>query len=85
MNDRNGHERGPAGAIGAILGLITVGLLVTVALAKRRSREGRDIRGFGNGGGAISGAIPPPDAMSNFDMPEDMRAVIPEPPSYAPA
>jgi hypothetical protein len=85
MNGRNRHERGATGAIGGVLGMVMVALLVAAALAKQRSREGRETRGFGNKGGSRDGATPPQDAMSDFKMPEDVRAVVPEPPSYAPA
>ena len=85
MNDRNRHDRSAKGAIGAILGIITVGLLVAAALAKRRITAGRETRGYGNMDGAPDEAAPTRGAMSDFKMPEDMRAVIPEPPSYAPA
>ena len=85
MSKRNRHERGAKGAIGANLGIMTVGLVVAAALAKQRSRDGREPRGYGKGGGFLDGATPAEGAMSDLKMPEDMRAVIPEPPSYAPA
>ncbi len=83
MNNR--HERDARGAIGAILGIMMVGLLVAAALAKQRSRKDRESRDHGNRGGFVDRAAPARGAMSDFKMPEDMRAVIPEPPSYAPA
>ena len=85
MNNGDRHERGPRGAIGAILGIVTLGLVVAAALAKLRSRDGRETQGYGDQGGSLDEAPPPQGAMSDFKMPEDMRAVIPEPPSYAPA
>ena len=82
MKDRKRHGRSPKGAIAAILAMVTVGLVAAAALAKQRSREDHE---QGNGGDSLDGATPPQDAMGDFKMPEDMRAVIPEPPSYAPA
>ena len=83
MNNRNRQERGPLGAIAAILAIMTVGLVAAAALAKQRSRIAREPRG--NGEGNSAGTNPVEMAASDFKMPEDMRAVIPEPPSYAPA
>ena len=85
MNDHNWKERGPKGAIAAILAIMGVGLVAAAALAKQRSRAGREPRGYGEAGGFIDGTTQAELATSDFKMPEDMRAVIPEPPSYAPA
>ena len=82
MNDRNRHGRSAKGAVGAILGLVTLALVIAAALARQRSRQGRAIPGDRQGSGVLDGADRHP---GDFDMPEDMRAVIPQPPSYAPA
>jgi hypothetical protein len=84
MNNQIRTERSAKGAIGAILGMATLGLVVAAALAKQRSRKGQVTRGYGKEG-SLDGAVQPQVEMSDFKMPEDMRAVIPEPPSYAPA
>lgn len=85
MSDRDRHERGPKGAVAAILGMAMVGLVVAAALARQRNREELRISGNGGKGGTPDGASPAEGAISDFKMPEDMRSVIPEPPSYAPA
>ena len=85
MNGRTSHKRSAIGAIGAILGIMTVGLVVAAALARQRSRVGRETLDNGNKGRFLDGAAQAKGATSDFKMPEDMRAVIPEPPSYAPA
>ena len=85
MNDPNRHGRSSAGAISAILAIMTVGLVAAAALAKHRSKEDRRSSGSGKEGASFDGAAPAQGPTSDFKMPEDMRAVIPEPPSYAPA
>jgi hypothetical protein len=64
---------------------VTVGLVAAAALAKQRSRVGSEAPGHGEGNSVLSGTSQAEMASSDFKMPEDMRAVIPEPPSYAPA
>ena len=85
MSNRNLPQGDPKRAIGAILGIMAVGLFVAAALAKRSGRKDQEPEDCGNEGGVLEGATPPEGAIGEFKMPEDMRAVIPEPPSYAPA
>jgi hypothetical protein len=85
MNYADRQERGPGGAIAAILAIMAVGLVAAAALAKQRSREDQGASGSGEGSERLDGSAPAPAAISEFKMPADMSAVIPDPPSYAPA
>ena len=85
MNDHGRLERSPTAAVAAILAMAAIGIVAAAGLARKRSREDRRTPDRGEGGGFLDRAGPGQGAIGDLAMPEDMRAVIPEPPSYAPA
>jgi hypothetical protein len=64
---------------------MTIGVVAAAALARKRTREDKGGSDGGRATGFHDEAAPYQGASSDFRLPEDMRAVIPEPPSYAPA
>ena len=77
MSERYGRGGDLKRAIAAIVGIMSVGLVVAAARAKQRSRQ--------KGGAQDHATEGREGATGDFEMPADMEAVIPEPPSYAPA
>lgn len=78
MSERNGQGGDLKRAIAAVVGIMSVGLVVAAARAKQRSRKDEGAHDPGNEARVEGGT-------GDFELPADMQAVIPEPPSYAPA